>query len=174
MADVLASRLRSGPMRTAAGISTIVVSIFYLIAQMVGAASVVGQLLDLTSDAAKIWTIVAVGALMIVYVVIGGMKGTTWVQIVKAVMLMVGAAVMTVWVLSKFNFNISDLLHAASDKSGKGDAFLKPGLKYGATDGWSKIDLLSLGAALVLGTAALPHVLVRSTPSRPAAPRASR
>ena len=161
MADVLAARLRSGPMRTAAGISTIVVSIFYLIAQMVGASSIVGQLLGVSTDAAKIWTIVGVGALMIVYVVIGGMKGTTWVQIVKAVLLMIGTAVMTVWVLAKFNFNVSDLLGAAAEKSGKGDAFLQPGQRYGATDGWSKIDLISLGVALVLGTAALPHVLVR-------------
>jgi cation/acetate symporter len=152
-------------MRTAAGISTIVVSIFYLIAQMVGASSIVGQLLDVTGTAAKIWTIVGVGALMILYVVIGGMKGTTWVQIVKAVLLIAGALVMTVWVLSKYGFNVSHLLGDAAKQSSttpsKQGAFLQPGLKYGATDGWSKIDLISLGVALVLGTAALPHVLVR-------------
>ena len=161
MADVLATRLRSGPMRTAAGISTIVVSIFYLIAQMVGASAIVGQLLDVTGTAAKIWTIVGVGALMILYVVIGGMKGTTWVQIVKAALLITGALVMTVWVLSKYDFNLSHLLGDAAKQSGKKDAFLQQGLKYGANDGWSRIDLISLGVALVLGTAALPHVLVR-------------
>ncbi|WP_131740622.1 solute symporter family protein [Actinomadura roseirufa] len=161
MADVLAFRMRQRPVRAAAGISTIVVSIFYLLAQMVGAGALVGLLLDVSGESAKIWTIVVVGALMIFYVTVGGMRGTTWVQVVKAVMLMTGAIVMTVWVLSKYSFNISDLLGAAADKSGKGDAFLRPGLKYGATNVWSKLDLLSLGLALVLGTAGLPHILIR-------------
>ncbi|WP_425547364.1 solute symporter family protein [Actinomadura vinacea] len=161
MADVLAFRMRQRPVRAAAGISTIVVSIFYLLAQMVGAGALVALLLGAEGEAAKIWTIVAVGALMIFYVTVGGMKGTTWVQIVKAVLLMSGAAVMTVWVLAKYGFNLSELLGAAADKSGKGQAFLEPGLKYGATDMWSKLDLLSLGLALVLGTAGLPHILIR-------------
>ncbi|MFC4911755.1 cation acetate symporter [Actinomadura gamaensis] len=161
MADVLAFRMRQRPVRAAAGISTIVVSIFYLLAQMVGAGALVNLLLGTHGEAAKIWTIVVVGALMIFYVTVGGMKGTTWVQIVKAVLLMAGAVVMTVWVLSKFDFNLSHLLGAAAEKSGKGDKFLQPGLKYGATDVWSKLDLLSLGLALVLGTAGLPHVLIR-------------
>ncbi|WP_202512704.1 cation acetate symporter [Streptomyces sp. SID3343] len=161
MADVLANRMRERPVRTAASVSTIVVSIFYLIAQMVGAASVVSLLLDVKSDTAQISVIAAVGALMIVYVTVGGMKGTSWVQIVKAGLLMVGAFVMCVWVLAKFDFDIADLLGTAASKSGSGESFLQPGLKYGATDGWSKIDLISLGLALVLGTAGLPHILVR-------------
>ncbi|MFB4314592.1 cation acetate symporter [Actinomadura sp. 21ATH] len=161
MADVLAFRMRQRPVRAAAGISTIVVSIFYLLAQMVGAGALVALLLGAEGEAAKIWTIVVVGALMIFYVTVGGMKGTTWVQIVKAVLLMTGAAVMTVWILAKYGFNLSSLLGAAADASGKGDAFLEPGLKYGATDLWSKLDLLSLGLALVLGTAGLPHILIR-------------
>ncbi|WP_067481994.1 solute symporter family protein [Actinomadura hibisca] len=161
MADVLAFRMRQRPVRAAAGISTIVVSIFYLLAQMVGAGALVSLLLGSQSESTKIWTIVIVGALMIFYVTVGGMKGTTWVQIVKAVLLMTGALVMTVWVLAKYDFNISTLLGAAADASGKGQAFLEPGLKYGATDVWSKLDLLSLGLALVLGTAGLPHILIR-------------
>lgn len=161
MADVLANRMRERPVRMAASVSTIVVSIFYLLAQMVGAASVVSLLLDVKSDTAQISVIAAVGALMIVYVTVGGMKGTSWVQIVKAGLLMVGAFVMCVWVLAKFHFNIADLLGTAASKSGSGESFLQPGLKYGATDGWSKIDLISLGLALVLGTAGLPHILVR-------------
>jgi cation/acetate symporter len=161
MADVLAFRMRQRPVRTAAGVSTITVSIFYLLAQMVGAGALVALLLGVSGEAAKIGTIVVVGALMIFYVTVGGMRGTTWVQIVKAVLLMGGAALMTVWVLAKYNFNVSTLLGAAADKSGKGAAFLEPGLKYGATDVWSKIDLLSLGLALVLGTAGLPHILIR-------------
>ena len=160
MADVLAFRMRQRPVRTAAGISTIVVSIFYLLAQMVGAGSLVALLLGVEGGAAKRWTIVAVGALMVVYVAIGGMKGTTWVQIVKAVLLIIGTALMTVLVLAKYHFNVSALLGAAADASGKSSAFLEPGLKYGAT-GTTKLDFLSLGLALVLGTAGLPHILVR-------------
>ncbi|MFD5086853.1 cation acetate symporter [Kitasatospora sp. NPDC058406] len=160
MADVLAFRMRQRPVRTAAGISTIVVSIFYLLAQMVGAGSLVALLLGVSGESAKRWTIVAVGALMVVYVVIGGMKGTTWVQIVKAVLLIAGAGLMTVLVLAKYHFNLSSMLGAAADAGGKGSAFLEPGLKYGAT-GTSKLDFLSLGIALVLGTAGLPHILVR-------------
>ncbi|MFC9329923.1 cation acetate symporter [Kitasatospora sp. NPDC057015] len=160
MADVLAFRMRQRPVRTAAGISTIVVSIFYLLAQMVGAGSLVALLLGVEGGAAKRWTIVAVGALMVVYVAIGGMKGTTWVQIVKAVLLIAGTALMTVLVLAKYHFNPSALLGAAADASGKASHFLEPGLKYGAT-GTTKLDFLSLGLALVLGTAGLPHILVR-------------
>ncbi|MDH6129443.1 cation acetate symporter [Kitasatospora sp. GP82] len=160
MADVLAFRMRQRPVRTAAGISTIVVSIFYLLAQMVGAGSLVALLLGVSGDSAKRWTVVVVGALMVVYVVIGGMKGTTWVQIVKAVLLIAGAALMTVLVLAKYHFNISSLLGAAADASGRASAFLEPGLKYG-TSGTTKLDFLSLGLALVLGTAGLPHILVR-------------
>ncbi|MEV7236115.1 cation acetate symporter [Streptomyces sp. NPDC051020] len=160
MGDVLAYRMRQRPVRTAAGASTIVVSIFYLLAQMAGAGVLVSLLLGITSDAGKILIVALVGVLMIVYVTIGGMKGTTWVQMVKAVLLIAGALLMTFLVLLKFDFNISDLLGTAAEKSGHGAAFLEPGLKYGAT-GTSKLDFLSLGIALVLGTAGLPHILIR-------------
>ncbi len=176
MADVLAFRMRQKPVRTAAAVSTITVSIFYLLAQMVGAGALVALLLGIRpgttflgmdANAAKLLTIVLVGVLMIVYVTIGGMKGTTYVQIVKAFLLMTGAAVMTILVFAAFRFNLSSLLGAAADASGKGDAFLQPGLRYGVESDdalktlWSKLDLLSLGIALVLGTAGLPHILIR-------------
>jgi cation/acetate symporter len=160
MADQLAYRMRQRPVRTAAATSTVVVSIFYLLAQMVGAGALVTLLLGVTSEAAKAWVIVGVGLLMIFYVVVGGMKGTTWVQIVKAVLLMGGTVLITVLVLAKFQFNISDLLGAAADKTGKGEEFLQPGLRYGVST-TSKIDFVSLGLALVLGTAGLPHILIR-------------
>jgi cation/acetate symporter len=163
MADVLAFRMRQVPVRTAAGVSTIVVSIFYLIAQMVGAGALVALLLGLTSNTAKNLTIVAVGVLMIFYVVVGGMKGTTWVQIVKAGLLMSGTIIITLIVLGDFGFNLSKLLGQAAEQSGQGAAFLEPGLRY-ATDAQGltgKIDLISLGLALVLGTAGLPHILIR-------------
>ena len=160
MADQLAYRMRQRPVRTAAATSTVVVSIFYLLAQMVGAGALVALLLGVTDESIKAFTIVGVGLLMVFYVTVGGMRGTTWVQIVKAVLLMGGTILITVLVLAKFNFNISDLLGAAADKTGKGEAFLQPGLKYGLTT-TSKIDFLSLGIALVLGTAGLPHILIR-------------
>ncbi|WP_432138219.1 MULTISPECIES: solute symporter family protein [unclassified Streptomyces] len=160
MGDVLAYRMRQRPVRTAAGASTIVVSIFYLLAQMAGAGVLVSLLLGITSDGGKIGIVALVGVLMIVYVTIGGMKGTTWVQMVKAVLLMTGALLLTFLVLLKFDFNVSDLLGAAADNSGKGSAFLEPGLKYGV-DGMTKLDFISLSIALVLGTAGLPHILIR-------------
>ncbi|WP_405936136.1 cation acetate symporter [Streptomyces sp. NBC_00726] len=160
MGDVLAYRMRQRPVRTAAGVSTIIVSIFYLLAQMAGAGALVTLLLGISSDGGKILIVALVGVLMIVYVTIGGMKGTTWVQMVKAVLLIAGALLMTLMVLWRFDFNISDLLGTAAEKSGHGSAFLEPGLKYGA-NGTSKLDFLSLGLALVLGTAGLPHILIR-------------
>ena len=160
MGDVLAYRMRQRPVRTAAGTSTIVVSIFYLLAQMAGAGVLVSLLLGITSDGGKIAIVALVGVLMIVYVTIGGMKGTTWVQMVKAVLLIAGTLLITFLILLKFDFNLSDLLGAAATNSGKGSAFLEPGLKYGAT-GVSKLDFISLGIALVLGTAGLPHILIR-------------
>ncbi|MER5683774.1 cation acetate symporter [Streptomyces sp. NPDC002205] len=160
MGDVLAYRMRQRPVRTAAGASTIVVSIFYLLAQMAGAGVLVSLLLGITSDGGKIAIVALVGLLMIVYVTIGGMKGTTWVQMVKAVLLIAGTVLITFLILLKFHFNISDLLGSAAENSGKGKAFLEPGLKYGATS-TSKLDFISLGIALVLGTAGLPHILIR-------------
>lgn len=170
MADQLAFRMRQTPVRSAAATSTIVVSIFYLLAQMVGAGSLVGLLLGVNDPALKNLVIIGVGVLMIVYVTLGGMKGTTWVQIVKAVLLMVGTILVTVLVLVKFGFNLSDLLGAAAENSGKGEAFLQPGQLYGK-DLVGKFDFLSLGLALVLGTAGLPHILIRfyTTPTAKAA-----
>lgn len=160
MGDVLAYRMRQRPVRTAAGTSTIVVSIFYLLAQMAGAGVLVSLLLGITSDFGKIVIVALVGVLMILYVTIGGMKGTTWVQMVKAVLLIAGTLLITFLILLKFNFDISDLLGTAASNSGKGAAFLEPGLKYGVS-GISKLDFISLGLALVLGTAGLPHILIR-------------
>ncbi len=167
MADVLSFRMRQRPVRTAASISTVVVSIFYLLAQMVGAGELVSLLLGVSSAAAKNGVIALVGLLMIIYVVFGGMKGTTWVQIIKAILLMIGTAVLTIWVLAKYGFNISALMDAAATASGKGTSFLEPGLRYGVENAdatktlISKLDFISLGLALVLGTAGLPHVLIR-------------
>jgi len=169
MGDVVAFRMKQRPVRTAASASTVVVSIFYLLAQMVGAGSLVALLLgiDPTNSAAKNLIIGVVGILMIVYVTVGGMKGTTYVQIVKAFLLMIGALVLTIMVLWQFGFDIGALLGAAKEQSGNA-SFLNPGGKYGVeVEGdpfktlMNKLDLISLGLALVLGTAGLPHILIR-------------
>ncbi|NEK58914.1 cation acetate symporter [Geodermatophilus sabuli] len=160
MADVLAFRMRQGPVRTAAAISTLAVSLFYLLAQMSGAGGLVTLLLGVTGEAAQALVVVLVGALMIIYVLVGGMRGTTYVQIIKASLLIAGALVMTLWVLAKFGFNLSSLLGGSVDNAVAGRDVLAPGAQYGATD-TSKLDFVSLGLALVLGTAGLPHVLMR-------------
>ena len=156
MADVLAYRMRQRPVRSAAALSTVGVSIVYLIAQMVGAGALVKLLLGLEGDAAAILAIAGVGVLMIVYVTFGGMIGTTWVQIVKAVLLMAGTLLLSFLVLAKFGFSMNKMFADAATASGKGDAFLAPGLRFTST-----IELVSLGLALVLGTAGLPHILIR-------------
>lgn len=160
MGDVLAYRMRQRPVRTAAGVSTIVVSIFYLLAQMVGAGALVALLLGVSGDVGKNVIVVLVGVVMILYVTIGGMKGTTWVQMIKACLLIAGTLLITFLVMLKFDFNISTLLGAAAENSGQGAAFLEPGLKYGVST-TTEIDFISLGLALVLGTAGLPHILIR-------------
>ena len=161
MADVLSFRLKQRPVRTAAAISTLAVSFFYLLAQMAGAGGLVSLLLGLDGDAAQNVVIALVGIIMIAYVLIGGMKGTTYVQIVKASLLIAGSLVITFWVLAKFGFSLSNVLGAAVDNSPKaGEKLLGPGLKYG-TSNLTKIDFISLSLALVLGTAGLPHVLMR-------------
>jgi cation/acetate symporter len=178
MGDVLARRVRrQAPVRRAAAVSTVTVSVFYLLAQMVGAGALVSLLLGIhrgerflgmDAGTAKTVTIVVVGALMIFYVAFGGMKATTWVQIIKSALLMAGAVVLTALVLGRFGFDLSALLGSAADASGKGEAFLRPGQRYGQDvpgDAYrtivNKLDFISLALALVLGTAGLPHIVSR-------------
>ena len=158
MADVLSFRLRQRPVRIAAAISTLVVSFFYLLAQMAGAGGLVALLLGIEGQWGQRLVIVVVGLIMLVYVIYGGMKGTTWVQIIKAVLLIIGAGIMTLWVLSMFGFSLSNLLGEATQASqdAGGKDLLQPGLQYK-----NPIDFISLSMALVLGTAGLPHVLMR-------------
>src|SRR5690606_25077827 len=147
MADVLSFRLKQRPVRMAAAITTLAVCFFYLLAQMAGAGGLVSLLMGIDGRLGQSIVIAVVGILMIVYVLIGGMKGTTWVQIVKAFLLIGGAIAMTVWVLAINGFNLNTLLEAAVANSDKGEAILGPGLQYGANP-W---DFVSLGMALVLG-----------------------
>src|SRR5881227_2347332 len=164
MADVLAYRLRPRPVRAMAALSTITVSTFYMIAQMVGAGALVALLLG-SSHITYEWAVVGVGVLMIIYVVFGGMLATTWVQIIKAILLMGGTILLSLMVLSHFGWSLSGFFEAVTRVSyhDKGALvtknFLEPGLRYNATN-HGALDLISLGMALVFGTAGLPHILV--------------
>ncbi|GAC1473983.1 MAG: cation acetate symporter [Candidatus Dormibacteraceae bacterium] len=181
MADVLAYRMSPVPVRSAAAISTIAVSASYMMAQMIGAGSLIKILLpdlDKTLRPYFEWSvfgtkldpsITLVGVLMMVYVILGGMVATTWVQIVKAVLLMAGAILLSFLVLLYFNFNILsffDKIYAVKDKA-TGLPFTSPGILYvyGKTQVWgfdkALLENISLGMALILGTAGLPHILMR-------------
>ncbi len=170
MADVLAFRLKQQPVRTAAAITTLAVTLFYLIAQMAGAGSLVAVLLNLDGKLEQSIVVAVVGVVMIAYVLIGGMKGTTYVQMIKAVLLVGGVAIMTVLVFVSAKSGFIGLLEqavvthdasaTAAEAGTKGSQLLEPGMKYGAT-ATTKLDFISLGLALVLGTAGLPHVLMR-------------
>jgi len=149
-ADVVAARLRQTPVRIAAAIGTLATVIFYLIAQMVGAGGLIRLMFGLSYETA----IVIVGAAMLAYVLFGGMIATTWVQIVKAGLLLGGAALLAILVLAKFGMNPLALFAAAADKYG--DAVLAPGKLVAAP-----LDAVSLGMALMFGTAGLPHILMR-------------
>ncbi|WP_197517359.1 solute symporter family protein [Microbacterium karelineae] len=156
MADVLSFRLKQAPVRMAAAITTLAVCFFYLLAQMAGAGGLVSLLMGIDGSIGQSVVIAVVGIVMVLYVLIGGMKGTTWVQIVKAFLLIGGGIVMTIWVLALHGFSLNALLESAVAANPQGEAILGPGLQYA-----NPIDFLSLGLALVLGTAGLPHVLMR-------------
>jgi cation/acetate symporter len=165
MADVLAYRLSPRPVRAMASLSTLTVSTFYMIAQMVGAGALVALLLK-DSGIGFATAVIGVGVLMIVYVVFGGMLATTWVQIIKAALLMSGTVLLSLLVLAHFGFDFGEFFravaHVAShDKSGQEvtQNFLEPGLRFKPPYG--ALDLVSLGLALIFGTAGLPHILVR-------------
>ena len=185
MADVLAFRLRRPIVRVIAAASTLTVSLFYMIAQMVGAGSLVSLLVPGIGFNAAI---VGVGALMLVYVIFGGMLATTWVQIVKAVLLMTGTVLLSILVLARFHFSVFEFFDAVAGVTGSfcldgvarqglcpdGTApivrdFTQPGLYYHGR--WGALSLMSLGIALIFGTAGLPHILVRfyTVPSAKAA-----
>jgi cation/acetate symporter len=165
MADVLAYRLSPRPVRAMASLSTLTVSTFYMIAQMVGAGALVTLLLK-DSGISYHAAVIGVGVLMIVYVVFGGMLATTWVQIIKAILLMSGTLLLSVLVLAHFGFSLSEFFRAIThvtyhDKTGAEltQNFLEPGLRFKPPYG--ALDLISLGLALIFGTAGLPHILVR-------------
>ena len=153
IADVLSFRLRERPARTAAAMGTLAVAAFYLIAQMVGAGVLIQTLVGIDFSISVILT----GAFMLCYVIFGGMLATTWVQIIKAVLLMAGIGVMSIFVLERVGGNPIELFNRAEANTTAESTFsLAPGTFLS-----SPIDTVSLGLALVLGTAGLPHILMR-------------
>jgi cation/acetate symporter len=160
MGDVLSYRMRARPVRAAAATSTLVISFFYMLAQMAGAGGVVALLLGVHSGGGQAIVVSVVGVVMMLYVLVGGMRGTTWVQIIKAAILVLCVALMTVFLLGKFGFNLSALLEQAAASNVKGEKVLDPGGMFGQSS-TSKLDFVSLALALVLGAAGLPHVLMR-------------
>jgi len=149
-ADVVAFRLQQRPIRIAASIGSLSTITFYLIAQMVGAGGLISKIFSLDYNIA----VVIVGIVMSAYVLFGGMLATTWVQIIKAVLLLGGATIIVILTLSHFHFNPLELFSAAADQYGP--EMLSPGSYI--SNPW---DALSLGMALMLGTAGLPHILMR-------------
>ncbi|MFZ1426154.1 MAG: cation/acetate symporter ActP [Geminicoccaceae bacterium] len=151
-ADVAAYRLAEVPVRLIAGVNTLVIVLFYLIAQLVGA----GKLIQLLFGLPYFVAVGLVGLLMMAYVAFGGMLATTWVQIIKAVLLLTGSALMSCLILAHFGFSLEALFKAAVEVHPKSIAIMAPG-------GLVKdpVSAISLGVALIFGTAGLPHILMR-------------
>ncbi|MEM7466123.1 MAG: cation acetate symporter [Pseudomonadota bacterium] len=150
--DAVAARLEAKPIRTLAAAGTLVAVVLYLIAQMVGAGKLVEILFGLPFSTA----VIAVGVLMIIYVTFGGMIATTWVQIIKACLLLFGATILAFLVMSKMGFSFNELFRRAGETHAKGfDVFLPGGL---APD---PISAISFGTTMMFGTAGLPHILMR-------------
>lgn len=151
-ADVVAYRLSEVPVRAVAGVNTLVIVVFYLIAQLVGA----GKLIQLLFGLPYIYAVGIVGGLMMVYVTVGGMLATTWVQIIKAVLLMSGSVLMSILILGHFGYSLEALFREAVNLHPKAAAIMAPG-------GLVKdpVSAISLGLALIFGTAGLPHILMR-------------
>lgn len=152
MADMIAARFNDKKVRGVAALNTMAISIFYMIAQLVGAGALIKLLLGLSYTS----SVLIVGVLMTVYVVFGGMMATSWVQIVKAVLLMAGTFLISIMVFAKFDFNITSMFTHMKTATPLGEMFLNPGNKYKVP-----LDTISLNLALVLGTAGLPHILIR-------------
>lgn len=152
LADMITARFNQKKIRGTAAVSSIVIVLFYMIAQLVGAGALIQLLLGIDYK----FAVIIVGVMMTIYVLWGGMGATSWVQIIKAVLLMLGTVIISVLVLMKFNFNIMEMFSYVKTHQPHGEAYLNAGVKY--TNG---IDTMSMMIALVLGTAGLPHILMR-------------
>src|SRR5918997_1334523 len=156
LADMLTSRFNTSSVRSVAALSTIAISMFYMIAQLNGSGALIGLLLGL-----PYWlSVIVIGILMTVYIVAGGMIATTWIQIIKAVVLIAGTLTLSILVLARYGFNPLAVFAAVEAHNG-GDALVPPPPTPGTAGLWLSLDVISLNIALVLGTAGLPHILIR-------------
>jgi cation/acetate symporter len=156
LADMLASRFNTSSVRSVAALSTIAISMFYMIAQLNGSGALIGLLLGF-----PYWlSVIVIGILMTVYIVIGGMVATTWIQIIKAVLLIAGTVTLSILVLARYGFNPLTLFSAVENEIGR-EALFPPAPAPGIEGLWLSLDVISLNIALVLGTAGLPHILIR-------------
>ncbi|MFO1442552.1 sodium/solute symporter [Bacillus sp. Bva_UNVM-123] len=152
LADMINARFDAKKVRATAALNTITIVIFYMIAQLVGAGALIKLLFDI-----EYWVaVLIVGIMMTIYVLFGGMTATSWVQIIKAVLLMLGTIIISFLVLSRFHFNIFEMFSTMKTATPLGESYLNPGVKYTVP-----LDTISLMIALVLGTAGLPHILMR-------------
>ncbi|MGC4972414.1 cation acetate symporter [Streptomyces sp. DT199] len=162
LGDTVALRLprQQRPVRVALAVCILAIATLYLVAQLVGSVALLTQFTGVPSGTTRTLCVVVIGVFVILYASLGGMPGATVIQIIKAVMLVAGVLFTAGWVLHHFDWNPDLLLQRASERSGSGLSFLQPGLRYGGTVS-NKLDFLSLELAIVLGLAALPHVLMR-------------
>lgn len=152
MADMIAARFSARKVRGAAALNTLTIVMFYMLAQLVGAGALIKLLLGI-----EYWiAVIIVGIMMTIYVLFGGMTATSWVQIIKAVLLMAGTIIISFLVFLKFDFSIFKMFREMATATPHGEAYLHSGVQYK-----NPLDLISTLIALILGTAGLPHILMR-------------
>lgn len=175
LGDIWALRVDGPAPRIAAAVTTLAVSLPFLVVQLSGAGSATAQVLGLSGSGIEQFCTVVIGVLMICFTLLGGMRGTSMVQIVKVVLAFGTVVVVAVSVLSRFDWNLDALLGAASAGSGQGDAFLRPGLQLG-TSASGRLNFIGLQLTVVLGAACMPHMLMRvnAAPDGAAARRSTR
>jgi cation/acetate symporter len=152
LADAIAVRFDSTLLRGVIALNTLMITIFYMIAQLVGAGALIHLLLDI--DYAN--AVMIVGSLMTIYVVFGGMVATSWVQIIKAILLLASTFMVSLIVFARFDWNVLQMFAEVSRHSPLGEQFLQPGNEF-----VNPLEIISLHLALILGTAGLPHIIVR-------------
>lgn len=152
LADAIAARFDSRGLRGVIACTTLLITIFYMIAQLVGAGALIHHLFDIEYETA----VMVVGSLMTIYVVFGGMEATSWVQIIKAILLLTGTCIVSMIVLARFDWSLAALFDYVSTATPLRERYLYPGNQY-----VRPLDILSLHLALILGTAGLPHIIAR-------------
>jgi cation/acetate symporter len=152
LADMLTARFNMSRIRSTAAVSTVVISMFYMIAQLVGAGAIIQLLLGIPYA----YSVIGIGILMTILVVAGGMVATTWIQIIKAILLIAGSLILSLVVLANYGFNPVALFNAVESEIGSQALHPPPPSSLAAS-----LDVISLNIALVLGTAGLPHILIR-------------